>query len=558
MAASEETQNDAAIRRLARLAGAVAAVVMVSLPSVYFSLSYRFLSGSLEKEAQFNSHLISQRIAANPLGWRYEHYRLTELFERFAAQEKHLYRILDPENRLIVRFGEDVPFPAMTVREGLFDSGRAAGWLEIRRSLRGVLLRTLLAAVLGALLGGLIFMGFRLGPLRALARAWRDLDRSRLFVEGILDNTTDAIVTLDENLRIIQFNKQAEKMFGHAEAEMIGKSIDVILPRELLPVFGSDAHLTWEKGAPAQEAGNRVESVGRSKDAREFPVEVSFSNYRMDGKRTSTLMIRDIAVLKQLEVERQLYIKRLRDALEQLQKSQAMVVRAEKLSSLGVFTAGAAHEILNPANIIGLYAQRMQWENPEGSSGRKTADVILRGVGRITRICDNLRRFSRNDPDRFEPVSLNKIVEESLEPLGPEMRLSGIQVKLDLAEETHTVMGDKNQLQQVMVNLFKNAMDAMPQGGVLSVASREVSEEGVLWREVRVEDTGEGIPADILPKVFDPFFTTKPENKGTGLGLSVAHGIIEGHGGKIWGESAPGRGTAFLVRLPAKQGEGAK
>ena len=243
--------------------------------------------------------------------------------------------------------------------------------------------------------------------------------------------------------------------------------------------------------------------------------------------------------------------RQLEEALEQVQRSQELTRRAERLSALAMLSEGAAHELLNPANIIGLYAQRMEWENEEGSPGRKTAEVILRNVKRITRICDALRQFSQDKPPGQELLDPNALVGEVVRPLEPELRLHSIDDEAALGKVSKRVLGDPAELRQALFHLVRNAMDAMPRGGKLKVATREVEEEGRLWWEARVSDTGEGILPENLSRIFDPFFTTKPPDKATGLGLSVTHGIVERHGGKLWAESAPGTGATFILRLPA-------
>ena len=246
---------------------------------------------------------------------------------------------------------------------------------------------------------------------------------------------------------------------------------------------------------------------------------------------------------------------RLQDTIEQLQRGQAMLVRAEKLSTIGTLTAGAAHEILNPANIIGLHAQRLMWENAEGSSPHQSAQVILRNVERISRICEDLRRFSRDEAAKRDPFDPDDTLRQCIRPLESELRLASIEVSDKLAGKAPIILGDKNQILQVFFNLLRNAKDAMPQGGTLTVASREAAGDGARWWETRVSDTGTGIPPDTLPRIFDPFFTTKTEDKGTGLGLSVSYGIIESHGGRIWAENNPERGATFFVWLPIKEEE---
>ncbi len=244
------------------------------------------------------------------------------------------------------------------------------------------------------------------------------------------------------------------------------------------------------------------------------------------------------------------YVHERKKAAEALERSEELIVRAEKLSSLGTLTAGAAHEILNPANIIGMHAQRLMRQNKEGSREYKSADVIYRNVGRINQICDDLRRFSRNEATLFKLFDPNKTVQESLNLLLHELRLASVRHDFQVKVEVSQIMGDPNQLQQALFNLIGNAKDAMPAGGDISIVTSEVEEEGQRWWECRVKDTGTGIPEDVMPKLFDPFFTTKPEDKGTGLGLSVTYGIIENHGGKIWAESEPDMGATFVIRLP--------
>ena len=240
---------------------------------------------------------------------------------------------------------------------------------------------------------------------------------------------------------------------------------------------------------------------------------------------------------------------RLEASFDELHKQQKMIVRAEKLSSLGVLAAGAAHEILNPANIISIRAQRLAEKSVGGTQEHKAAEIILHNVRRISRICDDLRRFSRDEPPAMAPFDPDEVLRESVGFMESEIRAAGVACRLELNPGPVAVRGDSHQIQQVFINLLSNARDAMPGGGRLRVASREIEEDGKRWWEARFSDSGAGIPEDTQGQIFDPFFTTKPEDRGTGLGLSVSHGIIENHGGKIWVESTPGQGATFYVRL---------
>ena len=240
----------------------------------------------------------------------------------------------------------------------------------------------------------------------------------------------------------------------------------------------------------------------------------------------------------------------LEDSFQELRRTQQLMVRTEKLSSLGVLAAGAAHEILNPTNIIGIRAQRLAKWSPEGSREQQAADMILRNVRRITRICDDLRRFSRDEPPALQQFNPNETLRESLLLLEHKLRQGDIHEELNLEDAGENLWADRHQIQQIFMNLFANALDVLSAGGRLRVSSRRVRVDGADWWEARIADTGPGIPEDILPRIFDPFFTTKPEDKGTGLGLSVSLGIVESHGGKIWAENNPDGGAVFVVQLP--------
>jgi two-component system NtrC family sensor kinase len=241
---------------------------------------------------------------------------------------------------------------------------------------------------------------------------------------------------------------------------------------------------------------------------------------------------------------------RLEESFQELRRTQQLMIRTEKLSSLGVLAAGAAHEILNPTNIIGIRAQRLAKWSSEGSREQQAADMILRNVRRITRICDDLRRFSRDEPPSLQQFNPNDTLRESLRLLEHKLRQGDIHEEMNLEDGGETLWADHHQIQQVFMNLFTNALDVLQAGNSLRVRSRRVRIDGADWWEARVSDTGPGIPEDILPRIFDPFFTTKPEDKGTGLGLSVSLGIVESHGGRIWAENNPDGGATFIVLLP--------
>ena len=254
-------------------------------------------------------------------------------------------------------------------------------------------------------------------------------------------------------------------------------------------------------------------------------------------------------------------LKQLNQELEQkveartadLTRAQAVLVQAEKLSSLGQLSASIAHEINNPlagiltfSKLLAREAETAVPDEAKRASMVKNLGLVQRETERCRAIVRNLLDFARERPLQLRDVELDKVVQESLQLIGHQAQLQGHQVVIRL-EPVPPVHADFGELRQAFVNLAMNAMEAMGQGGRLTVTLHPADEGRAV--EVAIGDTGPGIPEELRTKIFDPFFTTK--EKGTGLGLSVVYGIVQRHGGTISLESAPGQGTTFTLRLPA-------
>jgi signal transduction histidine kinase len=222
--------------------------------------------------------------------------------------------------------------------------------------------------------------------------------------------------------------------------------------------------------------------------------------------------------------------------------------QADKLSSIGLLAAGVAHEVNTPLAVISSYAQMLSKQLHGDDVKGALLDKITRQTFRASEIVTNLLNFSRSSGAEFTEVDLNRVILDTLSLVEHQFKSAKIRVERALAPRLGPVQGNAGRLQQVFLNLFLNARDAMPEGGKLKVATSNGEAVTVV-----VSDTGAGISQEHLHRIYDPFFTTKSGNgqkRGTGLGLSVTYGIIQEHAGKIRVESAPGRGTTFYLDFP--------
>jgi signal transduction histidine kinase len=235
---------------------------------------------------------------------------------------------------------------------------------------------------------------------------------------------------------------------------------------------------------------------------------------------------------------------------DELRYREEQLIQSKKLASLGILTAGVAHELNNPLNNISMIAQTyMELYDTLGKDERiEFMDKIQGETERIKDIVKNLLDFSKPKEAELEEADVNRVIHKTLKLVQNILDVSNIDTRLNLDEKNPLAFIDEHQIQQVLVNLVTNAVQAMPHGGKLFIASRYGADRNSV--EVSVMDTGKGIPPELLPHVFDPFFSTKGEG-GTGLGLSVSYGIIKNHKGEIRVESKVGTGTTFTIELPS-------
>jgi two-component system NtrC family sensor kinase len=241
-------------------------------------------------------------------------------------------------------------------------------------------------------------------------------------------------------------------------------------------------------------------------------------------------------------------------AEEEAQRLEQQLQLAGRLAAVGELAAGVAHELNNPLTAVQAFAQLLVSRDDLDESVKKDLETIYREAQRATKITGNLLSFARRHKPEKKLVSINMIMEESLELHAYRMKLNNIEVNKNLDAKLPMTMADPHQIQQVFVNIITNAEQAIV----------ETSNTGNLWVKTRAldgmvritfRDDGSGIAEEDLENVFDPFFTTKDVGRGTGLGLSICYGIIDGHGGRIYAESKPGEGATFVVEIPLVSGD---
>ncbi len=262
------------------------------------------------------------------------------------------------------------------------------------------------------------------------------------------------------------------------------------------------------------------------------------------------------------EIRREDEFKRLRYAFERMiqslkerdellkQRTRQQLTQSERLASVGRLAAGVAHEINNPLTGVLTFAHLLRRDAAEGSQQAEDLDTIIEATTRCKQIVRGLLDFSRQNEPKKSLVNLNDLIVNALKLMSNQAKINHVETETQLDTALVQIVADGKQIQDVIVNLIVNAIDAMPDGGQLWVVSRLVEKNGKSYVEIMVEDSGTGIPEADLERIFDPFFTTKPAGKGTGLGLAISYGIVTEHGGTIRAENKSKKGAHFVIRLP--------
>ena len=351
-----------------------------------------------------------------------------------------------------------------------------------------------------------------------------ELARMREFSENILESLNDGLAVINRDNRIVRWNRRLEELYGVRHEDAVGRRLGELFDHAFLEVLASATH-----ESPEGAAFYKVPLTTRHPAGRRLLVNVATTPLRdSDGAIGGTIIIiEDISTRVQLE--------------EQLQIS-------EKMASIGLLAAGVAHEVNTPLTGISSYTQMLLQQAPADDPSTKVLEKIERQTFRAAKIVNGLLNLARPAQVDAGPIDLHTVIGDVLSLLEHQLRNGSIQVRKELAGQGLIVQGIEYKLQQVFLNLFLNARDAMPRGGWLTIGTSAGADGRTAV--IEVSDTGSGIPADHLSRIYDPFFTTKDIGKGTGLGLSITYGIVQEHDGTITCESAVGQGTRFVLALP--------
>jgi PAS domain S-box-containing protein len=364
---------------------------------------------------------------------------------------------------------------------------------------------------------------------QAGARA-AELERLKDYSENIIESLTVGVAVLDQNGRIIGWNRILEATFGRRKSDVLGLSLrEIVGPETFSAIYPSDTLSDYQL-------------------LNEIPVELAGREKRIfDIARTPLLdnRLRPYGTIIVFE-----------DITDKIRLQQQLVT-SEKLASIGLLSAGVAHEINTPLTGISSYVQMLQKTVSDSHFGQILEKIEVQ-TERVSRIVKNLLSFARNPSDlAFHRVNLKDILQEIISLIDYKLKAMSITLEMALAP-VRPIWAQGERLQQVFINIILNALDAMPNGGRLAIDLSETDSDAV----IAISDTGTGIKDQHLARIFDPFFTTKGLGKGTGLGLSISYAIVKEHEGRIDVQSEPGKGTRFTIVLPKdldrrKSGRGA-
>ncbi|MCP4669079.1 MAG: PAS domain S-box protein [Deltaproteobacteria bacterium] len=347
------------------------------------------------------------------------------------------------------------------------------------------------------------------------------LQASEMKFKAILDTATDAILSINEKQEIVLFNDSAQRIFGYSGDEALGMNLHMLIP----PKYGDHyRHVQrfLETRTP-RVIGKTLPLTALRKGGKEFPIELGLSYHETGGDITFTAIIRDMSAQKRME---------------------KTLLRSERLAAVGQAVAHVAHEIKNPLMVIGGFSHQIRKSIADDKAAQKL-DMVLDEIHRLESLVANLGDFTKEYKLVKRPADINAVIRDVLKMMGGLYDGEKYPFKVHLSSDLKEIDCDPDKLKQVFINVIKNGIEAMEEGGTITVSSQEWG-RGI---EIHIGDEGVGMGEEDQLHIFEPFYTTR--ERGSGLGLSISYKIVEAHNGEIWALSLPGEGTTFIIRIPA-------
>ncbi len=372
--------------------------------------------------------------------------------------------------------------------------------------------------IMGAILLLIGFAGILLVFIAQSYRATRvSLSRVKAFSDNLVDNMPIGLVAMDSNKKIASLNHVAESVLGLSTKE-IGRDAEDVLPEQM-----------WRQTEMLRPGGGSIERETECvlSNGKAIPLEISASVFHDENN----LFLGYILLFKDLS---------------EVHALRREIARSQRLASVGKLAAGVAHEIRNPLSSIKGFATYFKERYQEKTEDRHIADVMIQEVDRLNRVVGQLLEFARPITVSKKSIPIQALVEDSLKLIEQQSNEKRIRVETRFQSDVHPISVDPDRINQVLLNLYLNALESMNSGGRLIVCLKEDKEKKRI--RISISDTGVGIRKEDIPHIFDPYYTTK--TSGTGLGLAIVHNILEGHGGEMTVESRVGEGTTFTLLLP--------
>ena len=437
-----------------------------------------------------------------------------EVFRQFSPTRRYLRR--DPGGMMqnVWRKPHINPIKPISKREQIIFVGLDMGAIEAAR--KEDVRHTVLMAVI------LLLIGFAGIVSLFLAQAYRSartsLTRIKAFSDTVVENMPIGLLAIDSDGRIASFNQTAEAVLQRSSSKVLGKKADEILPKQLWSLIDE---LQTKKGIIEKEIDCPLE------DGKMIPLEVSASSLEGDNGASlgDVILFRDLTEVHNLKRE---------------------IETNQRLASLGRLAAGIAHEIRNPLSSIKGFATYFRERYKEVPEDQRTAQIMIQEVERLNRVIGQLLEFARPMTIQKKLTSIQAMIQHSLKMIEREAQAKNVKISTRLSPEIKNVSIDPDRINQVLLNLYLNSIEAMEDGGTLSV---QLSwDENSQRTKIAISDTGVGIKKEDLVHIFDPYFTTR--QSGTGLGLAIVHKIVESHRGEVRVESESGKGTTVTIFLP--------